>query len=119
MSSELVQLRSFYSAPSSLVLAFDDTTPVGVVGLLIRPESTGEIRRLYVGADSRTSGLGRRLVDCVLERARTLGLSRLVLSTLPTMLHAQALYRSLGFTECMPYVEDSTAGVLYFQLQLS
>ncbi len=115
MSSELVQLRSFYAAPSSLMLAFDDTTAIGVVGLLILPESTGEIRRLYVVEGSRTSGLGRRLIENLYEHSRALGLTRLVLSTLPTMLHAQALYRSLGFIECEPYVEKPTAGVLYFE----
>ena len=119
MSSELVQLRSFYAAPSVLMLAFDDTTPIGVVGLLILPESTGEIRRLYVVDGRRTTGLGRRLVEQLIERARALGLTRLVLNTLPTMLHAQALYQSLGFIECDPYVYKPTVGVLYFERELS
>jgi hypothetical protein len=32
--------------------------------------------------------------------------------------HAQALYRSLGFVETEPYVEKPTDGILYFQLLL-
>ena len=120
MSTELVQLRSFYATPGFLALAIADTTKAtsGIVGLIVLAESTGEIRRLYVAEGSRSAGLGRRLVEDLITRAEHRGLSRLVLNTLPTMVQAQALYRSLGFVECQPYVPTPTAGVLYFELRL-
>ncbi len=113
-----MQLRSFYAAPSNIVLAFDDTgTAIGVVALLATGP-VGEIRRLYVTPGQRTSGLGRRLTETVIDQARGLGLERVVLTTLPTMVHAKALYRSLGFNEVEPYVDKPTDGVLYFALNL-
>ena len=113
-----MQLRSFYATPSSILLAFDDAdTPQAVVAFLVT-DRVAEIRRLYVVPGQRTSGLGRRLTETLLAQARQLDLDRLVLTTLPTMVHAQALYRSLGFVETEPYVDKHTDGVLYFALDL-
>ncbi len=41
------------------------------------------------------------------------------MSTLPTMVHAQALYRSMRFDLVGPYVADPADGVLYFALDLT
>ncbi len=113
-----MQLRSFYAHPSRILLALNsDSTPVGVVALLVTGPA-GEIRRLYVNPQQRSSGLGRRLVEMLITQATELGLERLVLNTLPTMIHAQALYRSLGFTATDAYVEKPTEGVVYFQRRL-
>ena len=113
-----MQLRSFYADPSRILLTFDgDATPVAVVALSIA-DQVGEVRRLYVDPNYRTSGLGRRLVEMLINQATEMGLDLLVLNTLPTMVHAQALYRSLGFTETDPYVDNPTDGILYFQRHL-
>lgn len=114
-----MQLRSFYAHPSRILLALDDDgAPVGVVALLVT-DDVGEIRRLYIAPQQRTTGLGRRLVELLIAQASALGLVRLVLSTLPTMVHAQTLYRSLGFVDAEAYVDEPTDGVLYFQRQLA
>ncbi len=113
-----MQLRSFYTHPSRILLAVNDgATPVGVVALLVT-DQVGEIRRLYVDPQQRASGIGRRLVETLISHATELGLDRLVLNTLPTMVHAQALYRSFGFVDADPYVDKPTEGVLYFQRAL-
>ena len=113
-----MQLRSFYTAPSSILLTFDDVgTPLAVVAFLVT-DRVAEIRRLYVVPGQRTSGHGRRLTETLLAQARQLDLDRVVLSTLPTMVHAQNLYRSLGFVGAEPYVDKPTDGVLYFALDL-
>lgn len=113
-----MQLRSFYAPPSCILLAINDhDAPAGAVALLVT-DRVGEIRRLYVDPQRRTGGFGRRLVEALIAQATELGLDRLVLNTLPTMIHAQTLYRSLGFTATDAYVEKPTDGVLYFQRQL-
>lgn len=40
----------------------------------------------------RVNGLGRRLTETLLAQARQLALDQVVLTTLPTMVHAEALY---------------------------
>ncbi len=119
MSTELVELRTFYAAPHRIYLAFNsDGEAVGVVGLRLLTPTTGEVRRLYVDSKSRTDGLGRRLVEQLIAGAVEAGLEKLVLTTLPTMVHARGLYLSLGFYETAPYVDDPTEGVEYYELDL-
>ena len=52
---------------------------------------------LFVRADARGSGLGRALVEAVIERARGRGCRRIELDTGEGNAPALALYRSLGF----------------------
>lgn len=118
MQTELVELRSFYGPPGLVLLACVDGEPVGCIALRALAPGVGEVRRLYVTDAVRSSGLGRRLVRQLLDVARSAGLRRLVLNTLPTMVHARALYADLGFTEVDPYVDDPTAGVHYLALDL-
>jgi ribosomal protein S18 acetylase RimI-like enzyme len=115
-----VQLRSFYDTPGFLLLAAgDDEKPAGCVGMRVHAEGIGEVRRLFVNPDSRASGIGRALIAELIDRSRAQGLDRLVLNTLPTMVQAVGLYRSLGFVPCAPYVDDPTDGVLFFELLLT
>ena len=56
----------------------------------------GEFRMLSVAAAGRRQGVGRALVDACLERARAAGMTEVVISSLPEMTAAHALYRRLG-----------------------
>lgn len=118
MQTELVELRSFYGPPGLVLLASVDGEPVGCIALRALGSGVGEVRRLFVGEVVRSSGLGRRLVRRLIDAARSAGMRRLVLNTLPTMVHARALYADLGFVETDPYVDDPTAGVHYLALDL-
>ena len=52
---------------------------------------------LFVSAEARGSGVGRALVEAVVERARARGCRRIELDTAEDNAPALALYRSLGF----------------------
>lgn len=115
-----MQLHSVYAAPGVVLLASDEhARPVGCVGLRDLGDGVAEVRRLFVAPRGRGSGWGRRLMEGLIERAHAGGLERLVLTTLPTMSDALALYQSLGFVACEPYVENPTAGVLCFELAVA
>jgi GNAT superfamily N-acetyltransferase len=118
MSTELVQLRSFYVAPGFLLLARRDAAPIGCVGVRALSPSTGEVRRLFVRAKSRATGLGRRLLDDATVRARANGFDRLVLNTLPTMSAARSLYDADGYAPTEPYVAEPVEGVQYLARDL-
>ncbi len=115
-----MQLDSIYQAPGLLLLAqADDGTRLGCVGLRVFPTdaatpATGEIRRLFVRDSARGTGLGRRLAEQLVVHAQAAEMSLLVLSTLPAMTEAQALYSSMGFELCTPYVDEPLDGVLYY-----
>lgn len=57
-----------------------------------------EFRMLAVAPSARGRGVGEALTRAVLDRARTLGLRRVVLSSLDGMRSAHRLYERLGFT---------------------
>jgi ribosomal protein S18 acetylase RimI-like enzyme len=118
MGAELVQLRSFYAPPGFLLLARVGHEAAGCVGLRTIDAAVGEVRRLYVRPSHRSSGIARRLMDRLLEEAAAARLRRLVLSTLPTMTQALALYAGYGFVRTEPYVERPTEGVVYLALDL-
>jgi ribosomal protein S18 acetylase RimI-like enzyme len=60
-------------------------------------EQEGEFRMLAVSAEARGRGAGEALVRGCIERARELGLPRLVMSTQNAMVHAHRIYDRLGF----------------------
>ena len=81
-------------------------------------ELTCEMKRLYVRPATRGTGLGRTLTEAAIAQARGRGYRRMLLDTLPTMVAAQALYRSLRFSETEPYRYNSIPGTSFLQLEL-
>jgi ribosomal protein S18 acetylase RimI-like enzyme len=74
-------------------------TYVPGVGRLAEFEGEDEagIRMLAVAPAAQRGGVGRRLVEACIDRARAARKARIVLHTTEAMAPAQALYRSLGF----------------------
>ena len=116
---EVISLPGDYGPPRGcLLLAKDNGEAAGCVGLRPLSDATCEIKRLFVRAGHRGAGLGRRLAEAAIERAGAMGYRRVMLDTLPNMLEARALYRSLGFNPCAPYYDNSCLGSDCFELQL-
>jgi GNAT superfamily N-acetyltransferase len=64
--------------------------------LATRPDQA-EFRMLSVATVGRRRGVGRALVEACLDRARAAGMREVLLSSLPQMTAAHALYREFGF----------------------
>jgi len=119
-SAELVALPIPYVPPhGALLIAQDGTNVAGCVGLRPLDARTGEMKRLYVRPAYRSSGLGRRLVENIIQSARQAGYSELRLDTLPSMSAAQALYSRLGFNEIPPYGARYLPGTRFYALKLA
>lgn len=113
-SRELAALPGQY-AP--ILLAFDAGDLAGCVALRALAGGSGEMKRLYVRPAFQGAGLGRRLVERVVEEAKAAGYPVLRLDTLPVMQRAIALYRALGFRE-IPRYGDNPPGAICFELAL-
>jgi GNAT superfamily N-acetyltransferase len=117
---ELAGLPGDYAPPTgALLIARDGAAAAGCVAMRRLDVATGEMKRMYVRDAYRSTGLGRRLAEAIIEEARSRRHARLVLDTLPKLAPAIALYRDLGFRETAPYLASPTPGALCFELRLS
>ena len=93
------------SARSTVLVAEMDGRVVGTITYVPGPgpdaegddPDAAEIRMLAVDASARGRGIGRRLVEACLERARADGRRRIALHTREVMEHARRIYEALGF----------------------
>jgi len=120
---ELATLPGDYAAPQgALLLAFVDDELAGCAAL--RPladvdyANACEMKRLYVRRAFRRFGLGRGLVQALMDRATEAGYSTLLLDTLDDMEAARGLYESLGFETIPPYYFNPVAGAHYLKADL-
>jgi ribosomal protein S18 acetylase RimI-like enzyme len=118
-SEELAGLPGNYAPPGGrLLLALQNGKPAGCVALRPLEPAVCEMKRLYVRPSFRAHGIGRILIDRVVQEARQAGYHQMRLDTLPSMSAAQALYRRFGFQEIPPYHNNPIAGAVFLELQL-
>jgi len=118
-AAEIVGLPGRYAGPSgALLLGTVDDLPAGCVALRGLGGGVCEMKRLYVAPPFRRHGLGRALLEAVLDRAEAFGHRRMVLDTIPEMAVALAMYRSLGFTETAPYWNSPDPRTVYLMKDL-
>ena len=86
-----------------LYLATLDGNPAGVGALKPINEQLGEVKRMYVRPAYRQTGIGRRLLEQLVDDARKMDYVAIRLETMSYMTEAQSLYRSLGFTYVEPF----------------
>ncbi len=118
-SSELAALPAPYVPPGgALLIAHVGDDVAGCVALRPLDASTGEMKRLYVRPAFQGMGLGRRLIEALIDSARQAGYRELRLDTLASMESAQALYRQLGFVEIAPYNTTHIPGTRFYSRAL-
>ncbi|MFO0972654.1 MAG: helix-turn-helix domain-containing GNAT family N-acetyltransferase [Phycisphaerae bacterium] len=82
-----------------IVCAQNDTGIVGTAALRRAEPGTFELTKMAVDRDHRNRGIGRKLLEALVDRARSAGATRIVLETdagLPAAVH---LYRKFGFKD--------------------
>jgi putative acetyltransferase len=70
---------------------------VGTAGLLRTGPASGEVRKMFLLPEARGRGVGRALLDAVLEAARDRGMEQLTLTTRRRFDRAIRLYERAGF----------------------
>jgi putative acetyltransferase len=75
---------------------------IGTVGLFNLGKGTVELRKMYLAAEYRGRGLGKRLLEHALSTARALGFRRVTLETASVLQEAISLYEKSGFKPFTP-----------------
>jgi ribosomal protein S18 acetylase RimI-like enzyme len=96
-----------------LFVALDGDTLAGSVQLKRLDESTAEVKRLYVRPQYQSEGIGRRLMETVIEEADEDGFDTLRLGVGPYLERAQRLYESLGFEFTPPYPQTGAPEAIH------
>jgi len=110
-----------YAAPDGrLLLAEEGGELAGCIALRKLSDGICEMKRLFLRPAFRGQGLGRVLVESVIDEARKLGYTYMRLDTIPgPMDNAIALYQSMGFAEIGAYNENPVEGAKFMELNLS
>lgn len=119
---ELAGLPGRYAPPAgSLLIAYDDGRPVGCVGMRDLGDGTCEMKRMFVSAEARGKGVGKALVDRLLDDAREVEYRLMRLDTSMHQHEAMALYEQSGFRRTEPYYDvpdDLRDWLRFYQLEL-
>lgn len=120
--AELAALPGKYTPPHGQLWVARDVQGEAAGVIAVRPITAQEceMKRLWVEPQAQGSGLGRRLATTAVAFGRSAGYARMKLDTLRERMPAAiALYRSLGFVECAPYIHNPEPDVLYMALELA
>ncbi len=105
--------ETFVPPKGRALLAYQDGDPVAIGCLRPARNRTGEIKRMFVRPHARGHGIGRRLLDELLDAARKARYTHLCLDSVRFMHAAHRLYRSVGFEIIEPYDESEVPPQLW------
>lgn len=100
MNPDLEDLASSYLERGADIVVWEEVGCLVATGLLLQDEGdAGRILRMSVAATHRRRGLGRRIIDELIARARYRKMSEVRVLTDTPWSSAVELYRACGFTE--------------------
>ncbi len=107
---EMADPQAYYGRPHGRVfLAEAHRSFIGCGAYRRLDEGACEMKRLFVRASERGSGLGRNLCREIIASASADNYRAICLDTMDWMKEARAMYRSMGFRERPPYREYPAA----------
>lgn len=116
---ELEHLENKYGLPyGRLYLAYYEEKLAGCIGLRKIDELSCEMKRLYVRPQFRGKHIGDYLVKQIVEDAKLIGYSHMMLDTLPFLKSAMHMYKKYGFYEISSYNNSPMDTSIYMRLDL-
>jgi GNAT superfamily N-acetyltransferase len=117
---ELKNLPGKYAAPTGrLFIAFAGDKIAGCIALRELDDKICEMKRLYLREEFRGAGLGKRLIERLIEEAKEIGYRKIRLDTLPEkMPKAAALYEECGFQPIAAYYDNPHRETLFMEKEL-
>jgi putative acetyltransferase len=94
---DLYDIDLYYKSHFFGVITDADNVVKGTFALYNMGNGVAEIRKMYLPADLRGKGLGKWMLQFLVEKAQSEGCQELILETASCLSKAIALYRSFGF----------------------
>lgn len=117
--AELQDLEYKYGLPDGrLYLAHCDGKLAGCIALRKLDDITGEFKRVYVKPEFRGRHIGKKMVQQLIQDAKQIGYTRLLLDTLPFLQTAIQMYKKLGFYEIPSYNNSPMDTSIFLRLDL-
>ena len=123
-AAELLEL-SFSGDEQVVCIAENDACGVdaiqallGCIALRRLDGTTCELKRLYVRPAFRGRGIAGAMMQRILDDARAIGYTAMLLDTLPFLTSAIRMYRALGFYDIPPYNDSPLDTTIFLRLDL-
>jgi ribosomal protein S18 acetylase RimI-like enzyme len=116
IDDELNNFPKKYDEPEgAFIIAKDNSNIVGCVGIRKIENKICEMKRLFVNENYKGKGIGKKLVEIIIEEARTKNYEKIRLDTLSTMESALKIYYKNGFNKIEPYYNNPNDNVVYLE----
>ncbi len=102
-SNHLASADALAAADTVFLVARRDGEIVGSIAFRIIAPGHAEMKRMFVRAEARGGGLGRRLLEALEDAARRQRVERISLETGIRQPEAIGLYRAYGYENCPPF----------------
>lgn len=117
--AEVADLTQKYGLPDGrLYIAWCDGQPAGCIALRRLDDTTCELKRLYVRPAFRCQGIAGVMMQRILDDARAIGYTVMLLDTEPFLRSALKMYRGLGFYEIPRYNDSPLDTTIFLRLDL-
>ncbi len=116
---EVTSLPGKYAPPrGTILMALFNENIAGCIALKPLNESICEMKRFFVRQQFQGKGIGKKLAELIVEKAREIGYTKMRLDTHNSFQAAIGIYKKLGFKETSPYYHNPMPDVSYWELVL-
>jgi ribosomal protein S18 acetylase RimI-like enzyme len=116
IDDELINFPRKYEEPDGIfIISKDNDNVVGCVGLRRLDENICEMKRLFVNDKYKGKGIGKKLVEIIIEEAKYKNYKKMRLDTLKTMESALKIYYKNNFYEIEPYYNNPNSDAVYIE----
>jgi ribosomal protein S18 acetylase RimI-like enzyme len=116
IDDELQYFPQKYEEPDgTFIIAKDNNNVIGCVAIKKLEEDICEMKRLFVNDKYKNNGIGKKLVEIIIEEAKRKNYKKIRLDTMKIMESAINLYYKNNFYEIKPYYNNPNKDVLYLE----
>jgi putative acetyltransferase len=114
--ADIADIEAHYAARGGAFEVVEDAAGnlLGTIGLYPLDAETVELRKMYFAAKLRGRGVGKLMLERMIEKARALGYKRIFLETASILKEAVALYEKYGFKPTADGIHSARCDAAYF-----